>query len=232
VDQALSRFEWQVGDPRWAGRIALPPEVVPGWMEEVWSLRRLVIASNRRDPDFRLGAGCRAERDPQDLRACHLLARRGGRMAGCVRVLLPAAGEPGLAESLLGPERYARVLAALGVRRDVSAEVGGWLTHPDFRDGRLLGLLTAGACALAGALGADAVVVPVGACGGEGRALTRLGLRHAPGADPVFSPEANDLVRLMYARPPGPAASDMACELADLLALLDRLRPTTAPGPR
>ncbi|PYQ15264.1 MAG: hypothetical protein DMF80_10095 [Acidobacteria bacterium] len=155
------------------------------WFAEVWALRGEIFYDEGRRPGFDL-SGRWLDPDPLDLYSYHVLAHGPRGVVGCVRVLPLSSAPPGLTESLLGHQRFERMLQEIGASSRHTAEAGRWGVHPDRRaQGRHLGCGTA--------------LAPAGTSDGQDRILARIGLRPVPGLEPLRSELFTDEVRLMYA---------------------------------
>jgi len=148
--------------------------------------------------------------DDADRAAYHVVARRAGEVVGCARVLPLAAPAPCFTERGLGPERFAQLLAALGVARHACAEGGRWCVDVAERDGRLAICLLAGLHLVQARLGVSTSLVSARVEQGQDRVLRRLGFTRGPSFaefdDPSVGGKHRVLVFDMRATFPVPSA--------------------------
>lgn len=165
--------------------------------------------------------------DDADRAAYHVVARRGATLVGCARALPLAAPVPCFTERGLGPERFAQLLAALGVARTACAEGGRWCVDVAERDGRLAICLLAGLHLVQTRLGVSTSLVSARVEHGQDRVLRRLGFARGPSFaefdDPSVGGKHCVLVFDVRAAFPVPSALDAVRGLA-----LDRVRPILA----
>lgn len=185
-------------------------ESIPRWLEESRALRGTVLFDDGRRPRFRRLGGGYDDPDPIDFYAWHMLAYHRSALVGCVRVYpITEDGPPSLTESILGTDKFTRMLASLGRQREQVIEIGRWVVDPAFRNGGSLapglGLeLAAGAGALALALadqiefGNGVAIFAAGTRDGQYLTLTRLGLKTVAGLPPVRSSEYNDFIQVLH----------------------------------
>ena len=187
---------WQIHTP--------PGERTLDWLKDVSELRGQVFYEDGRRPAFKLADGRFADPDPLDLHAHHIIASSSGRAVGCVR-LVPVVGTPaGVTEQLLGPARFAEMLASVGVTRTQAVGCERWVADPDCRGSRVGVLLAAGAVAAARSLGFKLLFCSVGTRARQDRILSRLGLRPVAGFPLIDVPTWNDAVRVMSIDPSRP----------------------------
>ncbi len=176
------------------------------WLNDVRSLRGLVLFDNGRRPHFRTEDGRFVDPDPIDLYAHHILAYDGSRLVGCVRVYRLAVNGPScVTEEVLGDISFSRFLRGLGTQRTDTVEIGRWIVDPEYRrNGRLGTRLAAASAALAAALGSGsvvqqrAVICSVGTGDQQDSMLRRVGLASVPAAQAVECPNFSDDVCVMY----------------------------------
>lgn len=171
----------------------------PPWVEDVWRLRGLVLFDGGRRPQFRRLDGQFADPDPVDLLAYHVLGLYAGELVGCIRFVPMAAPVETLTERLLGRDRFAELLAALGATRAGTVEVGRWIVHPEFRRHRIALSLVAGCWSYVQKLGFHMAVATAGTRAGQDAILRRTGLVPVPGVETRASNSFDDELRTMYA---------------------------------
>ena len=203
-------LSWHVRSPL---EVALSCEdrSLPDWLENVRSLRGLVLFDNGRRPHFRTEDGRFFDDDPIDLYSYHVLAYDGPTLVGCVRVYrLVANGPACVSEEILGEESFAEMLHELRFQRTDTLEIGRWIAHPKYRaSGRLGTQLAAASAALATTLARCSaaqrgiVVCAVGTGDQQDLMLARVELAAVAAAEPVKSYDYNDDVRVMYCIDPG-----------------------------
>ena len=186
------------------------PEPLPTWLEQARSLRGAVLFNDGRRPRFRGANGSYGDPDLIDLPSWHVLAYNGSSLAGCVRVYPLSDSSPlCLTESLLGADRFARMIGSLKKRRHNVIEIGRWVVDPAFRNRSSLapgiGLqLAAGAGALAIALarqigfGKGLAIFAAGTRDRQYLTLKHLGLREVADLPPIPSSEYDDLIQVLY----------------------------------
>jgi hypothetical protein len=209
LDRPSQFLSWRIQPPT-AFSDPASPESIPTWLEEARSLRGAVLFEDGRRPCFRGANGRYHDPDPIDLHSWHVLAYHGSSLAGCVRVYpLSESGLPCLTESLLGTERFIKMVGNLGRKREDVIEIGRWVVDPEVRNQRNLapgiGLqLAAGAGALAIALAQQiglAKGVAIFAAGTRDRqylTLKHLGLKSVSNLPLIRSNEYDDLIRVLY----------------------------------
>jgi hypothetical protein len=209
LDRPSQFLSWRIQPPT---AISSPesPASIPTWLEESRSLRGAVLFDDGRRPLFRGANGRYDDPDPIDLPSWHVLAYHGSSLAGCVRVYpLSESGPPCLTESLLGTERFARMIGSLGKKRKDVIEIGRWVVDPAFRNRSSLapgiGLqLAAGAGALAIALarqiglGKGVAIFAAGTRDRQYLTLKHLGLKAVSDLSPIHSDEFDDVIQVLY----------------------------------
>jgi hypothetical protein len=198
-------LSWHVRAPLEVARSRENPSL-PGWLEDVRSVRGLVLFDNGRRPRFRTEDGRFLDDDPIDLHSYHVLAYYGPTLVGCVRVYpLVANGPACMSQQILGEESFAEMLHELGFQHTDALEIGRWIAHPAYRaSGRLGTQLAAASAALAITLARASaghrriVVCAVGTGDQQDLMLARVGLTAVPTAEPVRSYDYHDDVRVMY----------------------------------
>jgi hypothetical protein len=178
------------------------------WLRDLWSLRGYVLFDRGRRPGFRAEDGFCTDSNPMDFYAHHILAYEAFQLIGCVRIYPLSGGRPPcLTESLLGKERFARMLDGLACSSNEVLEIGRWIVHPGFRKSGLAtnvgAQLAAGAAMLGCALRKSPnryriALFVVGIEDGQDQMLHRLGLTPVRGVEAFQSREYNDTVRIMH----------------------------------
>ncbi len=179
---------------------------VPDWLNEVRSLRGLVLFNDGRRPRFRSDNGHFRDPDPIDLHSHHILAYDGLRLVGCVRVYpLMASGPACVTEEVLGAKAFSDMLEKLGVKRTETVEIGRWIVHPEYRTSGRPGMQLAAASAVLAVdlgSGSNARAGLVVCCAGTGdqqdQLLGRIGLSALAPAKPIQLDDFNDDVCVMY----------------------------------
>ena len=209
LDRPSQFLTWRIQPPTAISALE-SAKTVPTWLEESRSLRGAVLFNDGRRPSFRGADGKYYDPDPIDLPSWHVLAYHGSSLAGCVRVYpLSESGPPCLTESLLGTERFARMISGLGKKRKGVIEIGRWVVDPAFRNRSSLapgiGLqLAAGAGALAIALarqiglGKGVAIFAAGTRDRQYLTLKHLGLKVVSDVSPVHANEYDDVIQVLY----------------------------------
>lgn len=203
-----------------------PGVVSANWLDEVSELRGRVMYGGGRRPEFRLADGQYVDSDPLDIPSYHILARVGGKLVGCLRLLNADEQVQGLTERLLGPDRFVEILQFLGTTKQDSVEAGRWVADPDYRRLNLGVMLAVGAISTAKALGFSLLYCSVGTRGKQDRVLSRLGLKSIPDL-PLFTvPMFDDELRVMYIVPnqPQPQIGELLGTIANELNLNEQVR--------
>jgi hypothetical protein len=192
-------WRWETRNSPTSGREGVDLTATPGWVDEIWKLRGLVLYDNGRRPQFRKADGRFADRDPLDLLAYHVLGWCTGQLVGCIRFVPVAVPIPSFTECVLGRERFEELLVAINTTRSGTVDVGRWIVHPDFRRHRVALSLVGGCWSYIQRLGFQTAVATVGTRGRQDTILQRTGLISAPGFHPRTCDVMDDELRTMYA---------------------------------
>jgi N-acyl-L-homoserine lactone synthetase len=199
-------LSWKLHSPLDRRSCCCEDRSLPDWLKDVRSLRGSVLFDKGRRPHFRTGDGRFCDADPIDLYAYHILAYRGARLVGCVRVypLLPN-GLPCVTEMILGQKTFSQMLCKLGAKRTETVEIGRWIVDPAYRASGRPGLqLAAASAALAMTLGNGSVfqrriiVCSAGTGDRQDLMLARIGLSAGRAAEAINCDDLKDNVRVMY----------------------------------
>lgn len=221
MSEALLPLTWQLHLPPGEGIDARLSSSGYAWLAELTEMRGRVLYDGGRRPAFRLADGSFADPDPLDAYAYHLLARPSACLVGCCRVVPLASAQPCGTESLLGRERFNRLLLEIGATRAHTGEASRWIVVPEHRGPRVGLRLVAGMWAIFRWLGLQTVIAMVGTRDGQNRALMRIGGRPVPGLAPLPSHKFDDEILVLSFDVSRPAKSfavlidEMAAPLGD-----------------
>lgn len=206
-----------------------PPGVEStSWRDELSSFRGRTLWNNGRRPHFLGHDGTPRDSDSIDDLAWHILARAGGQLVGCVRVLPLSSNNPVLADGFFGRETLGRGLSTTGLAVDSVAEVSRWVVTPS-RNGRSVktpgGLqplgfaLLASTVAVARRLGCDAIIGSCGMRDGQDRLIMHAGGTPVPEVPMRKDDRFDDVLVLLMLHTPTPGFErlirDMESTLAD-----------------
>src|SRR5215471_1291537 len=198
------------------------------WRDELSSFRGRTLWNNGRRPHFLRHDGTPKDLDSIDDLAWHILARAGGQLVGCTRVLPLSSTNRALADDFFGRETLERALSTTGLAVDSVAEVSRWVVTPS-RNGRSVktpdGLQPLGfallACAVAVArkLGCDAIIGSCGIRDGQDRLIVHAGGTPVPGIPLRKDDRFDDVLVLLMLHIPTPGFErlirDMESTLGD-----------------
>jgi N-acyl-L-homoserine lactone synthetase len=206
-----------------------PPGTEPAlWRDELSSFRGRTLWNNGRRPHFLRHDGTPRDFDSIDDLAWHILARAGGQLVGCARVLALSSNTQVLADDFFGRGTLERALSTTGLAVNSVAEVSRWVVTPS-RNGRSVktpgGLqplgfaLLASAFAVARRLGCDAIIGSCGIRDGQDRLIAHAGGRPVPGVPVRKDDRFDDVLVLLMLHTPTPGFErlirDMESTLAD-----------------
>src|SRR5262245_671590 len=198
------------------------------WRDELCSFRGRTLWNNGRRPHFLQHDGTPRDFDSIDDLAWHILARAGGQLVGCARVLPLSSNNRALADDFFGRETLERALSTIGLAVNSVAEVSRWVVTPS-RNGRSvktpggiqpLGFaLIASAVAVARRLGCDAVIGSCGIRNGQDRVIMHTGGTAVPGVPVRKDDLFDDVLVLLMLHTPTPGFErlirDMESTFAD-----------------
>lgn len=198
--------------------------------------RARILYDNGRRPAFQDAEGAHVDEQELDHGAWHFVARRtpDGPPLGYVRLATPAHGELFQTRAYLGPDGFAELLRADGLRPDAVFEHSRLVVE---HRARKLGLgvhLNAVAIAAARALGAAAMVGTSGTKDGQDGFHERFGFGAVPGTRRYVPHYTEDVVVMLHRTADGAGAyADLVDRLVpELVSMTDADDRKTGPSPR
>jgi hypothetical protein len=206
-----------------------PPGKEPAlWRDELSAFRGKALWNNGRRPHFLRHDGAPRDFDSIDDLAWHILARAGGQLVGCARVLALSGNNRALADDFFGRETLEHALSTTGLAVNSVAEVSRWIVTPS-RNGRgvktpgglqPLGFaLIASTVVVARRLGCDAIIGSCGIRDGQDRLIVHAGGTPVPGVPVRKDDQFDDVLVLLMLHTPTPGFErlirDMESTLAD-----------------
>jgi N-acyl-L-homoserine lactone synthetase len=198
------------------------------WRDELSSFRGRTLWNNGRRPHFLQHDGTHRDFDSIDDLAWHILARAGGQLVGCTRVLPLSGTKRALADDFFGRETLESALSTTGLSVNSVAEVSRWVVTSS-RSGRSVktpgGLQPLGfallACAVAVArkLGCDAIIGSCGTRGGQDRLIVHSGGTPVPGIPVRKDDRFDDVLMLLMLHTPTPGFERLIRDMESTLAL-------------
>src|SRR5215831_6058800 len=197
------------------------------WRDELSSFRGRTLWNNGRRPHFLQNDGTPRDFDSIDDHAWHILARAGGQLVGCTRVLPVSNTNRVLADDFFGRETLESALSTTGLSVNSVAEVSRWVVTSS-RNGRsvktLGGLRPLGfallACAVAVArkLGCDAMIGSCGTRDGQDRLIVHAGGTPVPGVPVRKDDRFDDVLVLLMLHTPTPGFERLIRDMESTLA--------------
>jgi hypothetical protein len=161
---------------------------VPGsrFLQELWTLRGLVLFDHGRRPAFQLPDGTFADPDPLDAAAHHIVFRLEERMVACARIALLSDVGSGTIAPLIGRRRFEKILKGVGTTTAETCEGARWTVVPECRKHGLGRQIILASWAVARWLGVKTAFVLAGTRDGQDHAVP-IGRSSGRRSSPVLS---------------------------------------------
>jgi len=138
----MHEFQWEIQFP------SENAELIPSWLSKLRAMRGEVLFENGLRPSFSVGANIYDDPDEADFCSYHILAHHAGKIAGCLRLTPLLKAHSCASASMLGYERFSRLLQMNFNCMMNVVEVGRWLTHASYHHSLLGSYLGAAGIAI------------------------------------------------------------------------------------